>query len=126
MSVYLDTHITLWLYSGQTERLSKRAANLINRGERLGVSPVVLLELQYLQEIGRITAAPQAIIMDLKQRLGLAVEDRALEVVMERALGLAWTRDVFDRLIVAQAALDNAELVTTDRLIRKHYPKAVW
>ena len=125
MSVYLDTHITVWLYSGQTERLSKRAANLINR-ERVGVSPVVLLELQYLREIGRVTALPRAIILDLKQRLGLAVEDRSLETVMERALGLAWTRDVFDRLIVAQAALDDAELVTSDRLIRKHYPKAVW
>ena len=125
MSVYLDTHVTVWLYSGQTERLSKRAANLINR-ERVGVSPVVLLELQYLREIGRVTAAPQTIIMDLKQRLGLAIEDRSLETVMERALGIAWTRDVFDRLIVAQATLDDAELVTSDRLIRKHYPKAVW
>jgi len=125
MSAYLDTHVTLWLYSGQTERLSKRATNLINR-ERVGVSPVVLLELQYLREIGRVTAVPRAIIMDLKQRLGLAVEDRSLETVMERALGLAWTRDVFDRLIVAQATLDDAELVTSDRLIRKHYPKAVW
>ena len=125
MSVYLDTHITLWLYSGQTERLSKRAANLINR-EEVRVSPVVLLELRYLQEIARITAAPLTIIMDLKQRLGLAVEDRLIGTVMERALELAWTRDVFDRLIVAQAALDSAELVTSDRQIRKHYPKAVW
>jgi PIN domain nuclease of toxin-antitoxin system len=125
MSAYLDTHITLWLYSGQTERLSKRATNLINR-ERVGVSPVVLLELQYLREIGRVTAMPRAIIMDLKQRLGLGIEDRSLETVMERALGLIWTRDVFDRLIVAQATLDDAELVTSDRLIRKHYSKAVW
>jgi PIN domain nuclease of toxin-antitoxin system len=125
VSAYLDTHVTLWLYSGQTERLSKRAANLINR-ERVVVSPVVLLELQYLREIGRVTAVPRAIIMDLKQRLGLAIEDRSLETVMERALGLAWTRDVFDRLIVAQATLDDVELVTSDRLIRKHYPKAVW
>ena len=125
MSVYLDTHITLWLYSGQTERLSKRATNLLNR-EQVGVSPVVLLELQYLREIARITAAPLAIIMDLKQRLGLAVEDRSMETVMKRALELAWTRDVFDRLIVAQAALDNAELITADRIIRKHYSKTVW
>lgn len=125
MSVYLDTHIALWLYAGQTERISKRAANLINR-ERVGVSPVVLLELQYLQEIGRVTAAPRSIIVDLKRRLGLAVEDRSLETVAERALDLNWTRDVFDRLIVAQAALDSAELITIDRLIRKHYPRAVW
>ena len=125
MSVYLDTHVAIWLYSGQTERLSKRAANLINR-ERVGISPVVLLELQYLREIGRITTAPRTMIADLKQRLGLAVEDRSLESVAERALGLTWTRDAFDRLIVAQAAFDNAELVTSDRLIRNHYPKAVW
>ena len=125
MSAYLDTHVTLWLYSGQAERLSKRAANAINR-DRIGISPVVLLELQYLREIGRVTAAPQAIITDLKQRLGLAVEDRSLETVTERALELTWTRDLFDRLIVAQAALDNAELVTSDRLVRKNYPRAVW
>ena len=125
MSAYLDTHVALWLYSGQTERISKRAANLINK-ERIGVSPVVLLELQYLQEIGRVTATPRTIIADLKRRLGLAVEDRSMETIAERALALNWTRDVFDRLIVAQAALDNGELITTDRLILKHYPKAVW
>ena len=125
MSAYLDTHVMLWLYSGQTERLSKRAANVINR-ERVGISPAVLLELQYLREIGRVTAAPQAIVTDLKQRVGLAVEDRSMQTITERALELSWTRDVFDRLIVAQAALDNAELVTADRLVRKHYPKAVW
>ena len=125
MSAYLDTHVALWLYSGQTERISKRAANLINK-ERIGVSPVVLLELQYLQEIGRVTATPRTIIADLKRRLGLAVEDRSMETIAERALALNWTRDVFDRLIVAQAALDNGEFITTDRLILKHYPKAVW
>lgn len=125
MSAYLDTHITLWLYSGQIERISKRAANLINR-ERIGVSPVVLLELQYLREIGRVTATPRTIIADLKRRLGLVVEDRSMETIVERALDLSWTRDVFDRLIVAHAALDAAELITTDRLIRRHYPKAVW
>ncbi|MBI4194882.1 MAG: PIN domain-containing protein [Betaproteobacteria bacterium] len=125
MSAYLDTHITLWLYSGETERISKRAADLLNR-EPIGVSPVVQLELQYLYEIGRITARPRSIIADLKRRLGLAVEDRPMGTVTERALDLAWARDAFDRLIVAQAVLDNADLITSDRLIRKHYPKAVW
>lgn len=125
MSVYLDTHVALWLYAGQTERISTRAANLINH-ERIGVSPMVLLEMQYLQEIGRVTTTPRTIIADLKRRLGLAVEDRSMDTVAEGALGLTWTRDVFDRLIVAQAALDSAELVTSDQLIRKHYPKAVW
>ncbi|MBI3936610.1 MAG: PIN domain-containing protein [Betaproteobacteria bacterium] len=125
MSVHLDTHVTLWLYSGQIERLSKRAADLINR-EPVGVSPAVLLEMQYLRKIGRIAAMPRTIIADLRRRLGLAVEDCSLAAVAERALELTWTRDVFDRLIVAHAALDGSKLVTSDRLILGHYPKAIW
>ena len=125
MSAYLDTHVALWLYAGETARISARAAALIN-SEALAVSPVVLLELGYLREIGRITATPGAIAGDLKRRIGLEVRGKALELLIEQALELDWTRDVFDRLIVAQAALDGATLVTTDRTIRKHYAKAVW
>ena len=49
-----------------------------------------------------------------------------MEAIADQALELDWTRDLFDRLIVAQAALDGAALVTTDKVIRKHYSKAVW
>ncbi len=125
MSTYLDTHVTLWLYAGETARISKRAAALINR-DALLASPVVLLELQYLCEIGRLAATPHTVVADLKRRVGLAIQDRPLEAIVEQAQDLDWTRDVFDRLIVAQAALDDASLVTTDQTIRKHYRKAVW
>ncbi len=125
MSAYLDTHVALWLYAGETGRISKRAATVINR-ELMLASPIVLLELEYLREVGRLAATPQAIVAELKRRVGLAIQNRPFEAVAEQALDLDWTRDVFDRLIVAQAALDGAALVTTDRTIRKHYPKAVW
>ena len=125
MSAYLDTHVVLWLYAGETQRLSKRAADTVNR-ESLAISPLVLLEMQYLREIGRITVAPNIVTTDLGRRLGLAVEDRPSAALVEQCMDLSWTRDVFDRLIVAQAALDNAWLITRDRLILKHYPKAVW
>jgi PIN domain nuclease of toxin-antitoxin system len=125
MSVYLDTHVAVWLYAGETERISRRAAILLN-AEQIRISPVVLLELQYLLEIGRLAAVPRTIAGDLKRRLGVAVDDRSMQEITERAVDLSWTRDIFDRLIVAQASLDGAGLVTTDRLIRKHYPNAVW
>jgi len=75
MSAYLDTHVTLWLYAGETARISKRAAVLINR-EALLASPIVLLELQYLREIGRLAAAPHAVVAELKRRMGLAIQKR--------------------------------------------------
>ena len=125
MSAYLDTHVTLWLYAGETARISKRAADLIN-GEALLASPIVLLELQYLREIGRLAATPRAVVAELKRRVGPEIQNRPVDAIVEQAQDIHWTRDVFDRLIVAQAALDAAALVTTDRTIRKHYPKAVW
>ncbi len=125
MSAYLDTHIALWLYTGETARISRRAATCMNT-ETLLVSPVALLELQYLREVGRLAATPHAVIAELKRRMGVAIQDRPLEAVAEQALDLDWTRDAFDRLIVAQAALDGAALVTIDRTIRENYPKAVW
>ena len=125
MSAYLDTHVALWLYAGEAARISKRAAAMIN-SEALLASPIVLLELQYLCEIGRLAVPPHAVVGELKRRIGLSMQNRPLEAIAEQALNLDWTRDVFDRMIVAQAALDDASLVTTDRIIRKHYPKAVW
>lgn len=125
MSAYLDTHVALWLYAGETQRVSKRAAVALNR-ESLAISPVVLLEMQFLREIGRISVAPSAVVTDLARRLGLVLEDRSTAALVEHCLDLSWTRDPFDRLIVAQAALDDSSLITRDRLILKHYPKAVW
>jgi PIN domain nuclease of toxin-antitoxin system len=37
-----------------------------------------------------------------------------------------WTRDPFDRLIVAQALLHDAPLITKDEHIRRHYAGALW
>jgi len=37
-----------------------------------------------------------------------------------------WTRDPFDRLIVSQARLADVPLLTRDRTIHTHYPRAIW
>ena len=38
----------------------------------------------------------------------------------------SWTGDPFDRIIVAQAALRRASLITKDADIRAHYDRALW
>ncbi len=58
--------------------------------------------------------------------LGLGVCALPFERVVETAQRQAWTRDPFDRLIVAQASLAAAPLLTKDRTIREHYAKAAW
>lgn len=101
------------------------ARTAIGRG-RLCVSPVVELELQYLHETGRITRGPTAILTALAAEIGLATDGQPLQAIIGRARDLSWTRDPFDRLIVASALLAGARLVTRDILVRKHCKAAVW
>ena len=83
-------------------------------------------KLAMLREIGRITPRPEPIVADLGQRLGVVVCDAAFRVVAETAANVAWTRDPFDRIIVAQASLGGYRLITKDETIRKRYRPAIW
>jgi PIN domain nuclease of toxin-antitoxin system len=123
--VHLDTHIVCWLYEGRSELLTAAARNAVEGG-RLFVSPIVDLELQLLREIGRIRRGPETVLPALAREVGLelATADYSKVVTVARALG--WTRDPFDRLIVAEATLAGAKLVTKDGLIRRHFSAATW
>lgn len=90
------------------------------------ISPMVRLELQFLHEIGRINPTADAITADLYQRVGLEVCAKPFNDVIANSMRQSWTRDPFDRIIVAHADLDNELLITSDRNIRTHYAYAKW
>lgn len=123
--IYLDTHVVVWLYAGQVHRFSKSCWTWIDQSQLL-VSPMVLLEIDYLKEIGRINIGADTLLGALAIDLGLQVCQRGFSEVVAIARRQSWTREPFDRLIVAQAELAQAPLVTKDKTIRHHYPRAVW
>ena len=123
--LHLDTHAVVWLYAGAVELFPAAARRLLEEHD-LGVSPAVVLELQYLREIKRITATPDAVMHSLAALMSLHVLDLSFSAVVHAAMTNTWTRDPFDRLIVATAACDNACLLTKDAAILRHYPKACW
>jgi PIN domain nuclease of toxin-antitoxin system len=69
---------------------------------------------------------PQRLINSLNHDLGLRVCELPFRTVVEHALKENWGRDLFDRLIVANAKARGAGLVTKDERIRQHFPRAVW
>lgn len=124
--IYLDTHVVAWLYDALTEKLSEHARDAIERSTAMVISPMVRLELQYLKEIGRIRATPASMLAELRQSIGLKETERPLPAIIDAAMAIHWTRDSFDRLIVAEAQLARTGLVTKDARIREHFKLAVW
>jgi PIN domain nuclease of toxin-antitoxin system len=124
-ALMLDTHVAVWLYAGNVERLSNTAKTRLD-SDPLWVSPMVVLELQYLHEIGRLTVGAETVIAELTKVMGIRVCSTPIERVVQAGLSLAWTRDPFDRLIVAQSLVEQMPLLTADELIRRHAPHAIW
>lgn len=123
--IFLDTHVVVWLYAGELERLNAHVRRSIEEQDLL-ISPMVVLELQYLKETGRLTVEAPVIVSALAKTLGLQVCDLEFGHVILEALAQVWTRDPFDRLIVAQAAARDLPLLTKDDTILAHYRKAFW
>ena len=111
--ILLDTNALIWLDEGH-----KRARPLVSQ-RRIYISPVSLLELQFLREAGRIQ-------LDVNDVAGLADDDRWLlddppaAAWFETATYLGWTRDPFDRLLAAHAQFRGWKLATGDRALLDH------
>lgn len=123
--IFLDSHAVVWLYAGEVDRFPRRARARLET-EALVISPMVLLEIQYLHELGRVSDAPALMVKELEKALGLTIKADDFERIVLAASTLCWTRDPFDRLIVAQADLNSAALLSKDEAIRKHYRRAFW
>lgn len=122
--IMLDTHVAVALAEGRSGGLEPATRRVIDRGI-VTISPAVLLEVKVLHEIGRLRQNATQIAVHLSKRLDIGVADERFSDITREALDLGFTRDPFDRLIVAHAALLKAPLVTHDTLLQRHYPNAI-
>ncbi len=122
---FLDAHVLLWLYAGEDKKFSPAAKEKIENSS-LWVSPISLLEIDYLHEIKRFDHTSTALFQDLDTRIDLKTANDVFYDIIHLASSIHWTRDVFDRILIAHATLHRASLVTKDEKIRAHYKKAVW
>ena len=118
MSVLLDTHFLVWLTLA-----SKRLAEFpwLNRYRPWGISPVSLLEIQYLAEIGKLSVNNPKFTQTVVNDPRFVVDDIGIETLVSQALTLTWTRDPFDRLLAAHSMARRVPLCTTDRVMRSHH-----
>jgi PIN domain nuclease of toxin-antitoxin system len=126
LPAYLDTHVVVWLAAGKLRRISSKARVEIERSELL-LSPMVLLEMEYLYELRQIRLPARDLFQKVAHEAGLRLCDLPFSTIVSSSLDEKWTRDPFDRLIVANAKANGfAALISADEEIRRHYPRTVW
>ena len=114
----LDTHVLLWLLGAPDRVREDVRAELADRRNDLVVSAASAIEISTKVRLGKLDAP--TLPATLTRRIG-DLGAATLPITVEHGLlagTLRWEhRDPFDRLLVAQATLEELVLVTVDRAI---------
>ena len=112
MRLLLDTHIVLWVLRDARE-LKAGARSMIGHAEVVFVSAASWWEISIKAAAGKLPVEPERL-----QARALAAGFEPLPVTWTHALAVHGLpplhRDPFDRMLIAQAQLENLSLVTAD------------
>lgn len=128
MRLLLDTHTLLWA-AAHDDRVSKRVNSLLHEAQnRLFLSAASGWEIVIKHQSGKLQL-PEAPGRFLRQCLQL-FDLEAISVTFEHALRVEtlpdYHRDPFDRILIAQAQLENLTILTRDEVFT-HYPvQTLW
>ena len=128
MKCLLDTSIFLWMV-GQPEKLNAKAQTLLSTGKaELYLSAASSWEIVIKVGTGRLKLdEPLAeYVPRWQSRFGII----ALNILQGHALAVAALpthhRDPFDRMLVAQAQIEQLVLLTSDRALMQYAVKSLW
>jgi PIN domain nuclease of toxin-antitoxin system len=116
VNLLLDTNVVIWMLAGS--RLSPTARAAIEAADRVYVSAATIWEITVKRAAGRLESPP-----DLPDRLlGFGIRPLAFEWEHARVAGglPPLHRDPFDRMLVAQAVVEQLTIVTRDADIARY------
>ena len=115
MRLLLDSHAVYWWVAGSSRLTATARGLIVDRENAVLVSAVSIYELEYKARRGRLALPSQELRAALRRN---AVEDLAItHDHADYAAQLNWDhRDPWDRLLAAQARLENCSLVSVDEV----------
>jgi PIN domain nuclease of toxin-antitoxin system len=124
LNLLLDTHTALWFLSSE-ERLGPGAKrHLADDTNRVLLSAVVVWEIAIKRSSGKLVVPDEYLPLLLDggvQPLAISIDHAA---AVEQ---LPWHhRDPFDRMLVAQAGVENAAIVSADERLRSYGVDVIW
>ena len=120
----VDTHAALWFLEGD-RRLSATARALIEDNEtQRRLSAVSVWEVAVKHQLGKLEMSAGFYEVLYRQGLrGLPVTDRHARRLADLPLH---HRDPFDRLLVAQAQVENMAILSVDERLRSYDVPVLW
>jgi len=128
MKLLFDTHTFIWWDSNRA-KLSQTALTVLEDSSHiLLLSVVSIWEIQIKQQLGKLTLnQPLTEIIESQQKNN-SIE--VLPIQLNHVLGLQSLppihKDPFDRLLISQANIENAVLVSRDPLLAQYSVKLIW
>lgn len=128
MRILIDTHCWLWSLTAP-ERLSDRAQSMItDPANTIYLSAASSWEIAIKYQIGKLPLAEPPETYVPSRMLAQNIE--ALPIEHTHALRVAQLplhhNDPFDRLLIAQAQVENLSLMTADPLFKKYKADLIW
>ncbi len=124
MRLLPDTHALLWLLADD-DRLSPQAGELLSDpAHEVLLSAAVVWEIAVKRSLGKLEA-PEGFVPLLLDTGAVAL---AIGIEHAQAVeALPWKhRDPFDRLLVAQAIVEEASLISRDAVLREYGVPVEW
>jgi PIN domain nuclease of toxin-antitoxin system len=117
MKLLLDTHILLWALADDP-RLRPQVRDILNEENSLLISAATIWEISIKRALGKLTLTGDA--MQFARQAGCV----PLPITWDHAEATGnlppHHADPFDRLLIAQADIENAILVSEDAMFRKY------
>ena len=112
MKLLLDTHSLLWWMDDQSKLLPSTLIELQNRNNQVLVSSAVVWEIAIKRALGKLKAPPN--LVEVVQKSGFKfLPISELHALATEQLPMIH-RDPFDRMLVGQAIVEKATIVTSD------------
>lgn len=128
MKLLLDTHTFIW-WDSEPARLSSKALSLCqDSSNTLLFSVASAWEMQIKAQLGKLRFALPLVDIIAGQQQSSNIE--VLPVSLTHVLALenlpAHHKDPFDRLLIAQAIVEDAILISQDTLFQQHPINVQW
>ncbi|MEW6380158.1 MAG: type II toxin-antitoxin system VapC family toxin [bacterium] len=128
MKLLLDTHIFIW-WSSEPDRLSPKVLTLCEDIKNsLVLSVASVWEMQIKLQLGKLKLQLplQELIESQQQTNNMQILPIGLEHVLELHNLPSHHNDPFDRMLIAQANVESAYLVSKDEIFGKYEVNLLW